>query len=57
MPTVKVFSAPGKSKNAAKEDLSFMFIAQMNCLIFECSVILEKTMAIFFQDCFKQTVN
>jgi len=42
-------SAPGKSKNACKEDLSFMFIAQMNCPNFRVLSDFRKDHAIFFR--------
>jgi transposase len=56
MPTAKVFSAPGKLKNC-HEDLSFMFIAQMNCPNFRVLNDFRKDHGDFFQDCFKQTVK
>ena len=39
------------------EDLSFMFIAQMNCPNFRVLSDFRKNQGEFFQDCFKQTVN
>ncbi|MEI8209560.1 MAG: transposase [Methylococcales bacterium] len=43
-----VFSSRQIEKRC-NEDLSFMFIAQMNCPTTECSAISEKTMAAFFR--------
>lgn len=40
-----------------REDLSFMFIAQMNCPNFRVLSDFRKNQGVFFQDCFKQTVN
>jgi len=40
-----------------KEDLSFMFIAQMNCPNFRVLSDFRKNQGEFFQDCFKQTVK
>ncbi|MFZ0435557.1 MAG: IS1182 family transposase [Chthoniobacterales bacterium] len=39
------------------EDLSFMFIAQMNCPNFRVLSDFRKDHGAFFQDCFKQTVK
>ena len=39
------------------EDLSFMFIAQMNCPNFRVLSDFRKDHGDFFQDCFKQTVK
>lgn len=39
------------------EDLSFMFIAQMNCPNFRVLSDFRKNHGNFFQDCFKQTVK
>jgi transposase len=39
------------------EDLSFMFIAQMNCPNFRVLSDFRKAHGAFFQDCFKQTVQ
>jgi len=39
------------------EDLSFMFIAQMNCPNFRVLSDFRKNHGDFFQDCFKQTVK
>lgn len=39
------------------EDLSFMFIAQMNCPNFRVLSDFRKAHGAFFQDCFKQTVE
>jgi len=39
------------------EDLSFMFIAQMNCPNFRVLSDFRKEHGAFFQDCFKQTVK
>ena len=39
------------------EDLSFMFIAQMNCPNFRVLSDFRKNQGDFFQDCFKQTVK
>ncbi len=43
-----VFSSRQIEKRC-NEDLSFMFIAQMNCPTTECLGILEKAIAIFFR--------
>jgi transposase len=40
-----------------REDLSFMFIAQMNCPNFRVLSDFRKLHGVFFQDCFKQTVK
>lgn len=40
-----------------REDLSFMFIAQMNCPNFRVLSDFRKDHGPFFQDCFKQTVK
>lgn len=40
-----------------REDLSFMFIAQMNCPNFRVLSDFRKIHGVFFQDCFKQTVK
>lgn len=40
-----------------REDLSFMFIAQMNCPNFRVLSDFRKIHGAFFQDCFKQTVK
>lgn len=40
-----------------REDLSFMFIAQMNCPNFRVLSDFRKVHGEFFQDCFKQTVK
>lgn len=40
-----------------REDLSFMYIAQMNCPNFRVLSDFRKTHGVFFQDCFKQTVK
>jgi transposase len=40
-----------------REDLSFMFIAQMNCPNFRVLSDFRKNHGVFFQDCFKQTVK
>jgi transposase len=40
-----------------REDLSFMFIAQMNCPNFRVLSDFRKNHGEFFQDCFKQTVK
>ena len=40
-----------------REDLSFMYIAQMNCPNFLVLSDFRKTHGVFFQDCFKQTVK
>jgi transposase len=51
-----VFSAR-KIEKRCKEDLSFMFIAQMNCPNFRVLSDFRKDHGDFFQDCFKQTVK
>ena len=40
-----------------REDLSFMYIAQMNCPNFRVLSDFRKNHGAFFQDCFKQTVK
>lgn len=40
-----------------REDLSFMFIAQMNCPNFRVLSDFRKNHGVFFQECFKQTVK
>ena len=40
-----------------REDLSFMFIARMNCPNFRVLSDFRKNQGSFFQDCFKQTVK
>jgi transposase len=40
-----------------REDLSFMYIAQMNCPNFRVLSDFRKNHGTFFQDCFKQTVK
>lgn len=40
-----------------REDLSFMFIAKMNCPNFRVLSDFRKNHGAFFQDCFKQTVK
>ena len=40
-----------------REDLSFMYIAQMNCPNFRVLSDFRKLHGAFFQDCFKQTVK
>jgi transposase len=40
-----------------REDLSFMFVAQMNCPNFRVLSDFRKNHGVFFQDCFKQTVK
>jgi len=40
-----------------REDLSFMYIAQMHCPNFRVLSDFRKTHGAFFQDCFKQTVK
>jgi transposase len=40
-----------------REDLSFLFIAQMNCPNFRVLSDFRKTHGVFFQACFKQTVK
>ena len=39
------------------EDLSFMYIAEMNCPNFRVLSDFRKNNAVFFEDCFKQTVK
>jgi transposase len=51
-----VFSARNIEKRC-HEDLSFMFIAQMNCPNFRVLSAFRKDHGDFFQDCFKQTVK
>ena len=51
-----VFSAR-KIEKRCHEDLSFMFIAQMNCPNFRVLSDFRKDHGDFFQDCFKQTVK
>jgi len=51
-----VFSSR-KIENRCNEDLSFMFIAQMNCPNFRVLSDFRKNHGDFFQDCFKQTVE
>jgi transposase len=51
-----VFSSR-KIEKRCKEDLSFMFIAQMNCPNFRVLSDFRKDHGDFFQDCFKQTVK
>ncbi|MDD5630573.1 MAG: transposase [Methylococcales bacterium] len=51
-----VFSAR-KIEKRCNEDLSFMFIAQMNCPNFRVLSDFRKDHGEFFQDCFKQTVK
>ena len=51
-----VFSSREIEKRA-REDLSFMFIAKMNCPNFRVLSDFRKDNADFFQDCFKQTVK
>ncbi len=51
-----VFSSREIEKRA-REDLSFMFIAKMNCPNFRVLSDFRKNNADFFQDCFKQTVK
>jgi len=41
----------------SNEDLSFMFIAEMNCPNFRVLSDFRKDNAVFFHDCFKQTVK
>ncbi|WP_340124496.1 IS1182 family transposase [Methylobacter svalbardensis] len=40
-----------------REDVSFMYIAQMNCPNFRVLSDFRKVHGVFFQDCFKQTVK
>jgi transposase len=51
-----VFSSRQIEKRC-NEDLSFMFIAQMNCPNFRVLSDFRKDQGDFFQDCFKQTVK
>jgi len=51
-----VFSSR-KIEKRCHEDLSFMFIAQMNCPNFRVLSDFRKNHGDFFQDCFKQTVK
>jgi transposase len=51
-----VFSSR-KIEKRCREDLSFMFIAQMNCPNFRVLSDFRKDHGDFFQDCFKQTVK
>jgi transposase len=51
-----VFSSR-KIEKRCREDLSFMFIAQMNCPNFRVLSDFRKDHGEFFQDCFKQTVK
>ena len=51
-----VFSSR-KIEKRGHEDLSFMFIAQMNCPNFRVLSDFRKDHGEFFQDCFKQTVK
>jgi transposase len=51
-----VFSSR-KIEKRCNEDLSFMFIAQMNCPNFRVLSDFRKNHGDFFQDCFKQTVK
>jgi transposase len=51
-----VFSSR-KIEKRCHEDLSFMFIAQMNCPNFRVLSDFRKDHGDFFQDCFKQTVK
>ncbi|MFI3137023.1 MAG: transposase [Methylococcaceae bacterium] len=46
-----------KIERRRREDLSFMFIAQMNCPNFRVLSDFRKIHGQFFQDCFKQTVK
>ena len=46
-----------KIEKRCHEDLSFMFIAQMNCPNFRVLSDFRKDHGDFFQDCFKQTVK
>ncbi|HEY5138906.1 MAG TPA: transposase, partial [Methylococcales bacterium] len=46
-----------KIEKRCNEDLSFMFIAQMNCPNFRVLSDFRKNHGDFFQDCFKQTVK
>lgn len=50
-----VFSSR-ETERRCNEDLSFMFIAQMNCPNFRVLSDFRKDNADFFHDCFKQTV-
>jgi transposase len=51
-----VFSSR-KIEKRCNEDLSFMFIAQLNCPNFRVLSDFRKSHGDFFQDCFKQTVK
>jgi transposase len=51
-----VFSSR-KIEKRCHEDLSFMFISQMNCPNFRVLSDFRKNHGDFFQDCFKQTVK
>jgi transposase len=51
-----VFSSR-KIEKRCHEDLSFMFIAQMNCPNFRVLSNFRKDHGDFFQDCFKQTLK
>jgi transposase len=51
-----VFSSR-KIEKRCHEDLSFMYIAQMNCPTFRVLSDFRKDHGAFFQDCFKQTVK
>ncbi len=51
-----VFSSR-KIEKRCNEDLSFMFIAQMNCPNFRVLSDFRKDHGEFFQDCFNQTVK
>jgi len=51
-----VFSSRNIEKRC-HEDLSFLFIAQMNCPNFRVLSDFRKDHGYFFQDCFKQTVK
>ena len=51
-----VFSSR-KIEKRCNEDLSFLFIAQMNCPNFRVLSDFRKDHGDFFQDCFKQTVK
>jgi transposase len=46
-----------KIEKRCHEDLSFMFIAQMNCPNFRALSDFRKNHGDFFRDCFKQTVK
>lgn len=51
-----VFSSR-QTERRCREDLSFMFIAQMHCPNFRVLSDFRKDHGAFFQDCFKQTVK